>query len=256
MIDRVELVVLDEPQQVRHLDRHHALGRKQRLHAADEVVQIRHVRHHVVGDQQVRPAALGHQPGCQLAAEELHDRVDPSLLRHRGHVGGGLDAERRDAALDNVLQQIAVVAGELHHEAVGTQSEALDRHLHILARVVDPGVRVRREVRVLGEDVLGGDELLELDQQAALADAGRAAGRRAPSRQGAPPARSSRTAATCRGRRTCDAGAPRRSDKWAGPPGRTRPSLRAGVSMFMSCVSVFMSRSTNVPSPFVLAHRL
>ena len=39
-----------------------------------------------------------------------------------------------------------------------------------IARVGDPGVRVRREVRVLREDLLRGDELLELHQQAALAD--------------------------------------------------------------------------------------
>ena len=46
-------------------------------------------------------------------------RLDPALASNRGHVGRGLDAERRDAALHDVLEQVAVVAGELHHQAVG-----------------------------------------------------------------------------------------------------------------------------------------
>ena len=96
----------------------------------------------------------------------------PLLARGLGDVGRGLDAERRDAQLDDVLQQVAVVAGELDHEAVGVEAEAVDGGRHRVAGVRDPGVRVRREVGVLGEDLLGGDELLELDEQAALADAG------------------------------------------------------------------------------------
>ena len=170
VIDRVELVVLDQPQQVRHLDRHHAVVGQQDLEAGDEVVEVRHVRHHVVGGDQVGALALVDEIASRLAAEESDERVDPEILRDLGDVGGGLDAERRDAALDDVLQQVAVVAGDLHHEAVPVEAEALDRHLDVAARVLDPGVRVRGEVGVLREDVLAGHELLELHEQAALAD--------------------------------------------------------------------------------------
>ena len=62
MVDRVELVVLDQAQQVRHLDGHHALRGKQDLHAADEVVEVGNVGHHVVGRDQVGAAALGREP--------------------------------------------------------------------------------------------------------------------------------------------------------------------------------------------------
>jgi hypothetical protein len=170
VVDRVELVVLDEPQQVRHLDRHHAVVGQQDLEAGDEVVEVRHVRHHVVGGDQVGALALGDEVAGRLAPEEADERLDSELLCHLGDVGGRLDAQRRDAALDDVPQQVAVVARDLHDQAVGAEAEALDRHLDVAARVLDPRVGVRREVRVLGEDVVGGDERLELHQQAALAD--------------------------------------------------------------------------------------
>ena len=69
-----------------------------------------------------------------------------------------------------MLEQVAVVAGQLHHLAVRAEPEALDHRLHVVARVSHPGVRVGREVGVLGEDLLRRHELLELHQQAVLAD--------------------------------------------------------------------------------------
>jgi hypothetical protein len=65
-----------------------------------------------------------------------------------------------------VLQQVAVVAGDLHDQARRIQAKARDRHVDVPPRVLDPGVRVRREVGVLAEDVLRRDELLELHEQA------------------------------------------------------------------------------------------
>ena len=102
-------------------------GRQHRCHAGDEVVEVGDVGEDVVGDQQVGAAALGHEPGGELAAEELDDGLDAPLPGDLGDVGGGLDAERRDAALDEVLEQVAVVAGELDHQAVRAEPEALDR---------------------------------------------------------------------------------------------------------------------------------
>ena len=65
VVDRVELVALDQAQQVRHLDRRDPLRRQHDRDPADEVVQIRHVSHHVVGDEQVRGPPLGDQPAAR-----------------------------------------------------------------------------------------------------------------------------------------------------------------------------------------------
>ena len=170
VVDRVELIALHEPQQVRDLDGHDPAGRQQGLHAAHEVVQVRHVGHHVVRHQQVGAPSLRRQPAGQVATEELHHGLDSALARRLRDVGGGLDSERRDAAVADVLEQVPVVARQLDHGAAGVEAESLHGHVHVAARVLDPGVRVRREVRVLLEDVRRGHELLELHEEAALTD--------------------------------------------------------------------------------------
>ena len=97
------------------------------------------MRHHVVGGDQVGALALGDQAMRRARAPKNATSVwIPRSRASRGHVGGGLDAERRDAALDDVPQQVAVVAGDLHDQAVPPQPEALDRHLDVAAGVRDP----------------------------------------------------------------------------------------------------------------------
>ena len=53
VVDRVELALLDQTQQVRELDGDHAGGLEQDLHPGNEVVEIRHVSQDVVGEQQI-----------------------------------------------------------------------------------------------------------------------------------------------------------------------------------------------------------
>ena len=125
---------------------------------------------YVVGDQQVRLAALGNEAGRELPAEELDHGLDPPFPGRLRDVGRGLDPQRGYAALDDVLEQVAVVAGQLDHLAVLPQPEALDHGGHVVARVGDPGIRIGREVCVLGEDRLRRHQLLELYEQALLAD--------------------------------------------------------------------------------------
>ena len=70
-----------------------------------------------------------------------------------------------------MLKEVAVVRGELDDEAVRPESESLGHRVHVAPRVLDPGIGVGGEVRVLGEDVLGRHELGDLDEPALLARA-------------------------------------------------------------------------------------
>ena len=83
----------------------------------DEVVEVRHVREHVVAEQQVGLAALGRQRARPLDAEELARASGCPSLGHRGDVRRRLDAEHRHAALHEVLQQVAVVGRDLDDQA-------------------------------------------------------------------------------------------------------------------------------------------
>ena len=113
VVDGVELVVPHQLEEVRELHRDDAVGGEQRGHAADEVVEVGHVREHVVAQQQVGSRALVAELRRQLGAEELDQRRDPAFLRRRRDVGRRLDAEDGQLALDEVLEEIAVVAGDL-----------------------------------------------------------------------------------------------------------------------------------------------
>ena len=97
------------------------------LHAGDEVVEVGHLGQHVVADQQVGAVPLAARAGSRARrAEELDERRRPRCsTRAFGDVGGRLDAEHRNAVLDEVLQQVAVVARELDDQRLlGAEAEA------------------------------------------------------------------------------------------------------------------------------------
>ena len=144
-------------------------GLEQDLHAGDEVVEVGDVGEHVVAEQQVGGGLAGERGGG-LAAEELDERRDALLQRHLRDVGGRLDPEHGDLALVEVLQQVAVVGGDLDDVAALVEPEALDHLLGVAAAVLEPARGVGREVGVVGEDLLGGLELLELHEEALPAD--------------------------------------------------------------------------------------
>ena len=112
-------------------------GFEQDLHARDEVVEIGHVREHVVAQQQVGGRLARERPRS-LLAEELDQRGDALSERHLGDVGRRLDPEYRDLTVLEELQQIAVVGGDLHNVAPLVQTEALDHLLGVAAAVLKP----------------------------------------------------------------------------------------------------------------------
>ena len=96
---------------------------------------------------------------------------DAPLLGGARDVRGRIDPEHRYALRQEVLQQVAVVRGELDDEAVGRELEAGADHVDVRARVLDPRVRVRGEVGVLVEDLVRRNERRELREPALRADA-------------------------------------------------------------------------------------
>ena len=165
-------------------------GVEQPRHAGDEVVEVGHLGEHVVADDQVGALALGDAARSASATPKNSTRRRNALVeRDLGDVGGRLDAEHGHAERQEMLQQIAVVARQLDHQAVRPEPEPLRDHLAVGLGVRDPAGRVGGEVGVLAEDVLRAHVLLELHQEAARRRPAHAAGSRAPSRRAARGAR-------------------------------------------------------------------
>ena len=145
-------------------------GREKRGDARGEVVDVGHLREDVVPEDEIRVPALAREARAELRPEELRDRLDASRDRRLGDVQRRLDPQHGDALREEVLQEIPVVRRELDDEAVRAEREPLAHLVDVLPRVLDPRVRVRREVRVLAEDLFRSGELRDLREPAALAD--------------------------------------------------------------------------------------
>ncbi len=172
VVDGVELSPPDQLEDVRHLDAHRAAWRQHRGQPGGEVVQVGHVRQHVVRHHQVRLAVLAHQRPRQLGTEELRQGRHTLLLGRRRDVPGRVDAEHADAARHEVAQQVAVVRRHLDDERGRAQALSLGSGRAETRRMIEPTGRVGREVRVLAEDLLGCREVFGLHQEALVADVG------------------------------------------------------------------------------------
>jgi hypothetical protein len=74
---------------VRELERGDAAGRQHRVDAAHEIVEVGHVRQHVVADEEVSGEAGALELARERFAEEGLAGRNPLLLRRRGDVGAG-----------------------------------------------------------------------------------------------------------------------------------------------------------------------
>ena len=104
MIDRVELVLVHEPHEVRKLHRNHAVRLEHGFHAPDKIIEVRNLCQYIVTNQEIDLSILRNKFfGC-FAAKELDDCRDPIFLRDRRNVSCRLDAYDLDFFLDEILK--------------------------------------------------------------------------------------------------------------------------------------------------------
>ena len=173
VIDVVELVQRQQVEDVMELESRHAGRFEQFLESGDEVVQVRDVRHDVVGRHQVgRMALFAQLAGPSSAPKNKHLHRNAKLAGRVGHVGGRFHTQDRNALRQEPPQEVAVVGGDLDHLAAGPELEARGHVVGVALAVVQHRLHVGREVRVLGKDGLAGLEFLQLHQEALVADVG------------------------------------------------------------------------------------
>ncbi len=119
------------------------------------------MRHDVVRDDDVGSLALGDEALRKFHPEELLQGGYAGGACGGGLVRGRVDAEDGDAALDEVAQEIAVVARDLDDEAVGSQVSGSDEVERVTAGVREQVVREGREVEVVVDEELLGRHLAE-----------------------------------------------------------------------------------------------
>src|SRR6266853_1938221 len=138
VVNGVKLVLRHQPHEMRKLHSDHTVWREHDLHAADEVVQVGHVGEHVVTEQQVCVPVFTQDLARRLYPEELHTGRNALLGRHFGYIGRWLYPEHRNALFDEVLQEITVVACQLHHLLGLVQPETLGDQVDVTLRMRHP----------------------------------------------------------------------------------------------------------------------
>ena len=127
----------------------------------------------IVGGDDVGQAALGAKVARQLGPEEAGQGRHAARPRRLGAIVRRIDPLHGNAGGLEILQEIAVVGGDLDHQAVRTEGEALGHHLGIGAGVRQPGGRKGGEVGVVAvEMLLAAGDVLDLHQLADAADEG------------------------------------------------------------------------------------
>ena len=174
MIDGVELVMADQLQQMGEFHGDHPPVGQQQRQTSHEIVDGGDMGQHIVGDDQLRPPALGGQFPGRLLAEEGHPGGNiPLIPGHRRHVGRRLHPQYRHPQGPEILQQITVVAGDLHHQGAFIQGQLPGDGLGIAAGMIQPTAGIGGKIRVVcGKQFIRCVEILQLHQPAFMADPG------------------------------------------------------------------------------------
>src|SRR5438874_13586942 len=114
MVDRIVLVLFDEPKKMWKLNRDRSFRLEDQLHASDEIIQIRHMRQNIVSDQKICLLARSRQLSSRFGAKEFQQSWDSFLLCRASDILGRLNSQDRDAPGRKILQQVAVIAGDLN----------------------------------------------------------------------------------------------------------------------------------------------
>src|SRR5471032_985461 len=159
MIDGIELVVADQLQQVREFDRNAPTGSESELETLHKVLDVGNVSKHIVCRYQVRRFSGCGEFRALLLSKKCNVRGDSLFHGHPGDVGRRFNAEDGNAKLLEILEQIAVVAGDFHDSRCSTQLQSFDHILCIFLAMPEPTVGIRGEIRVDRKYLLWGFKL-------------------------------------------------------------------------------------------------
>jgi len=142
------------------------------LKACNKVVDIRHMSQDIIGDDKVRSAALLPQAPRGLRAEKRDlGRNLPEVPGRPCTIRGWVNTETGNATLHEILQQIAIVAGDLDYARRRIKRKALHRLIDELACMPEPAFGHRRKIDILAVEMRFRPlEIIELDQPAGITD--------------------------------------------------------------------------------------
>ena len=95
-----------------------AVRLEQFIQPGHEVVRVRRVSENIVAENEVGLPVFTRKFRGDAAAKKFFQSLNPFFARHFRDVRRRFDAEAGNVGLDEILQQIAVIAGDFHDEAL------------------------------------------------------------------------------------------------------------------------------------------
>src|SRR5579859_647267 len=138
MIDGVELRLLDQPHDVRKLQRDYTTRLQRGFKTRREIIDIGNMSVYVVADNQVRPLALSSETISEPRTKKLAKHANTQLLGCDCRTFGRFDTKARNTGSDKISEQIPVIGGDLHHEACLIQPQPRDYHLYVSGCMREP----------------------------------------------------------------------------------------------------------------------
>ena len=167
MIDRIELILFHQSGQMGKLHGDQAVGLQRRFQPADKIVQVGVMGQNIVSDDQIgllpfipHLQGIGMVKKCDFRGDVLF----PGRMRG---IRRRLDPEHGNVVLFEILQKIAVVAGNLYDKLILIQPKAFDHHIDIALTMLEPTVGKGGKIGISGmKNVPRLFKLLQLHQQA------------------------------------------------------------------------------------------
>ena len=150
MINRVELIFLHQPHQVRKFHRDHAFRLEQDLHPATKSFRSGTCASTLLPSNQIGLFAFGLPArGPSSRPKNLTSVGTPFFTATSATLAAGSMPRTGIPLATKYCKQIAVVAGELDDKAVRIEVEALDHLFGVGLRMGEPAVGIRGEIGVL-----------------------------------------------------------------------------------------------------------
>ena len=138
MIYRVELRMFDQAHEVWKFERNGPAALEGGAERQGEVIDIRNMREDVVAHDEVRLLACARKLLAERFPEEFSQYGNAQLLCSVRSSIGRLDPETRNAGIDKVSQQVAIVGRYFYDKALTIQRELSDYRSCVTGRMREP----------------------------------------------------------------------------------------------------------------------
>src|SRR6516164_3384373 len=116
MENRVELAMLDHIHGVSELKDRNAGWLQKARKSGDKIIDVVDMSDHVVRDHDIRELAFARELFCALRPEKIVNSRHANGVGPRYRAVSRIDTKAVDPTVDEVAQQVSIIAGYLNHE--------------------------------------------------------------------------------------------------------------------------------------------